>query len=61
MNFKSVDDRTKLRYVDMEISIYSRALDTLERENNQQYVTMEYMRQLIKDVRRIIGEGESND
>ena len=48
-----MSDRSKIRTAKIELAIYERALDMLERDGVEK-VSMEYIRGLIADMKRIL-------
>ena len=56
MSFKELDDRTKLRYVEMEVDIYMNTLSRLEKENDQKTVSTRFVRHLLRDIKRVMGK-----
>ena len=56
MSFKEVSDRTKLRYVEMEVDIYMNTISRLERENDQKTVSTRFVRHLLRDIKRVMGK-----
>ena len=46
-------DRNRIRQAEVELAIYERALDMLERDGIEK-VSMEYIRGLIADMKRIL-------
>ncbi len=56
MSFKDLDDRTKLRYVEMEVDVYNKTLDRLEEVNNQESVSLRFVRHILRDIKRVIGK-----
>lgn len=56
MSFKDLDDRTKLRYVEMEVDIYMNTLSRLEEVNNQESVSLRFVRHLLRDIKRVMGK-----
>ena len=48
-----MSDRNKIRAAEVELTIYERALDMLERDGIEK-VSMEYIRGLIADMKRIL-------
>ena len=56
MSFKELDDRTKLRYVEMEVDIYNKTLNRLEEVNDQESVSLRFVRHMLRDIKRVIGK-----
>ena len=56
MSFKDLDDRTKLRYVEMEVDIYNKTLNRLEKDNDQESVSLRFVRHMLRDIKRVIGK-----
>ena len=56
MSFKELDDRTKLRYVEMEVDIYNKTLNRLEKDNDQESVSLRFVRHMLRDIKRVIGK-----
>ena len=56
MSFKELDDRTKLRYVEMEVDIYNKTLNRLEKDNDQESVSLRFVRHMLRDIKRVLGK-----
>lgn len=56
MSFKELDDRTKLRYVEMEVDVYNKTLDRLEEVNDQENVSLRFVRHMLRDIKRVLGK-----